>query len=174
MIRWFTFLLIATLLINCLTLSLLLKKDSNYEKFYEAMTAAKSNTIVAQSIQQEEIEQKFFHLSQQLQNLRIQINDIQTKVNQVTHTKNISSSSKQHDKTSKPTKNEFERQEQANNKGLDAIDNILLEGSLSQKGSIELHYMMSKMSPEKHQQALQKLIIAINNGHLTLLPGAVL
>ncbi|MCW9015975.1 MAG: hypothetical protein OQJ89_03360, partial [Kangiellaceae bacterium] len=64
--------------------------------------------------------------------------------------------------------------ENANRVGMESVEQTLLGGSLDQEGVHNLRQVMADMSSEEHHKALQKLIIAINNGDLVLQPGTIL
>lgn len=166
------FILAAILILNFVIFLLLFQMSGNEHTHKKAEVVSHSNDYQLTSVR--ELDQQYSYLSQQIQNLSLQLENIQTdsiknKNKQLDHAKAVTLVDKSED--------DFvldDKADGADETGFVAVDTVLVSGSLDQDGVVSLRQVMSNMSSEAHHKALRKLIIAINNGSLVMQPGAVL
>ncbi|MCO7225002.1 hypothetical protein [Pleionea sp. CnH1-48] len=167
MLRWISVLLIVSLAINTITLIILLQhKHNDIKPTVEDIIPRPTQTDFAEANTSEQ-SQHIIHISNGLQKLSFQIQKLEALISR----QEISEASIQDHPISNQLQQTFE---EANQLGHERIDVILSQGNLDHESIHELRRVMSKMSPKEHHQALQKLVIAINNGELILQPGVTL
>lgn len=127
------------------------------------------------SANHQSLKEKINHLSHLVNGLNIKV----TSLTKLLNDNRISSDSRELS-VSKPSLTDHELTvleqtvlEQNNETGYQAVESILNVGSIDQAGVHQLREKMANMSPEQHQKALHKLIMAINRGEVEVLPGTV-
>ena len=167
MSRWISVLLIVSLAINTITLIMLLQHKHNDINPTIKNIAPHSTQSDFPEANASEQSQHIIYISNELQKLSFQIQKLEALISR----QGFSDITVQDHPISNQSQQTFE---EANQLGHERIDAILSQGNLDHESIHELRRVMSKMSPKEHHQALQKLVIAINNGELILQPGVTL
>ncbi|MCW8877533.1 MAG: hypothetical protein OQK04_08380 [Kangiellaceae bacterium] len=164
--RWIGILLIISVVINSVTLILLTKGNNTTPTIVsEAPRVQPYDEKMSSNYSAFDIKQ--LELLEQLGRLNSEVKKIE---------KLLTDKEKSTPAESSPVDSQKTRSivENANRVGMESVEQTLLGGSLDQEGVHNLRQVMADMSSEEHHKALQKLIIAINNGDLVLQPGTIL
>ena len=164
--RWIGILLIISVIINSITLILLTKNNNNATN-----AVAETPQVIPQDnpphLNYSAFDTKQLELLEQLGRINSEVK----KIERLLANHEMSGREKMTSQESTPLTKVVE---DANRIGMQSVEQTLLDGSLDQEGVHNLRQVMADMSSEEHHKALQKLIIAINNGDLVLHPGTIL
>ncbi|PWK54346.1 hypothetical protein [Pleionea mediterranea] len=176
-------LVVVLLLINVvLTLTLIATAPENVSDDFKSNLTASSDHYEQETFSfietEKNINANHRSLNEKINHLSHLVNSLSIKVTSLTKTieNNRTSVAESSLPVSKEPLTDYQQAllEQHNETGYQAVESVLSIGSLDQQGVHRLREKMAKMSPEDHQAALQKLIMAINRGEIEVLPGTVL